>query len=168
MIVFACNERSLFANQEDTIWDLFFIDVTNQIGNGSEAIYIISENSKKLEEACYVAKDIVDQFVEVSKVSLASIMKTEEPSIVEYGYVYDKPVSPNLPKNVVIGAALGMFLAAAIILVIYMLDDTVKSADDIEKYLGLNTLTAIPLKEDEEMKKRKWSKLGKGKKKDGK
>ena len=62
MIVFACNERSLFANQEDTIWDLFFIDVTNQIGNGSEAIYIISENSKKLEEACYVAKDIVDLF----------------------------------------------------------------------------------------------------------
>jgi len=109
-----------------------------------------------------LAKDIVDQFVEVSKVSLASIMKTEEPSIVEYGYVYDKPVSPNLPKNVVIGAALGMFLAAAIILVIYMLDDTVKSADDIEKYLGLNTLTAIPLREGEKKSRKKVKKPGKG------
>ena len=30
-----------------------------------------------------------------------------------------------------------------------MVDDSVKSSDDIEKYLGLNTLTSIPLLEDE-------------------
>lgn len=29
---------------------------------GSDAIYMISKKSKKLEEACYVAKDIVDLF----------------------------------------------------------------------------------------------------------
>lgn len=97
-----------------------------------------------------LAKDIVDQFVEVSKVSISSIMKTEEPSIVELGYIADKPISPSLKKNMAIGALLGIFLTAAIIFVLYMIDDTVKSSDDIEKYLGLNTLTAIPLKEDEE------------------
>lgn len=116
-----------------------------------------------------LAKDMVDEFVKVAKVNIASIMKTEEPSIVELGYIADKPVSPNLIKNVIIGALVGMFAAVAVILVLYLIDDTVKSSDDIEKYLGLNTLTAIPLKEDEEIKKRKWSsKLGKGKKKDGK
>ena len=62
MVIFSYNENSLFASQEDIIWDLFFIDPTNQIGNGSDAIYMICQKSKKLEEACYVAKDIVDLF----------------------------------------------------------------------------------------------------------
>lgn len=116
-----------------------------------------------------LAKDMVDEFVEVAKVNIASIMKTEEPSIVELGYIADKPVSPSMTKNIAIGALLGMFITVAIILVLYLIDDTVKSADDIEKYLALNTLTTIPLKEDEEAGKRKWNKkLGKGKKKDGK
>lgn len=109
-----------------------------------------------------LAKDIVDQFVEVSKVSISNIMKTDEPSIVEYGYVAEKPVSPNLLKNIVIGAALGVFLSAAVVLVLYMLDDTVKSTDDIEKYLGLNTLTAIPLREDEKKTRKKIRKPWKG------
>ena len=43
-------------------WDLFFIDPTDKLGNGSNAIYMINENSKKIEDACYVAKDIVDLF----------------------------------------------------------------------------------------------------------
>jgi len=109
-----------------------------------------------------LAKDIVDQFVEVSKVSISSIMKTDEPSIVEYGYVGEKPVSPNLFKNVVIGAALGVFLAAAVVLVIFMMDDTVKSSEDIEKYLGLNTLTAIPMREEEKKSRKKVKKTEKG------
>ena len=43
-----------------------------------------------------LAKDIVDQFVEVSRASISRIMKTEEPNIVELGYIADKPVSPSM------------------------------------------------------------------------
>lgn len=114
-----------------------------------------------------LAKDIVDQFVEVSKVSISSIMKTDEPSIVEYGYVGDAPVSPNLWKNVVIGAALGIFLAAAVVIVLYMMDDTVKTSDDIEKYLGLNTLTAIPLREEDKKSAKKVKRKTDARKKGG-
>lgn len=105
-----------------------------------------------------LAKDIVDQFVEVAKVSISSIMKTDEPSIVELGYIKDEPVSPNMKKNVLIGGALGLFLAAAVIFVLYMIDDTVKSPEDIEKYLGLNTLAAIPLREEEKKPRKKVKK----------
>ena len=45
--------------------------------------------------------------------------------------------------------AVGIFIMSAIVVVLYMVDDSVKSSDDIEKYLGLNTLTSIPLLEDE-------------------
>lgn len=59
--VFACNEHSVLSTNPLS-WDLFFIDPTDKLGNGSNAIYMINENSTKLEEACYVAKDIVDLF----------------------------------------------------------------------------------------------------------
>lgn len=96
-----------------------------------------------------LAKDIVDEFAKVASSNISNIMKTEEPSVVELGYITNKPVSPNLLKNTLIGALLGMFIMSAVVVVFYIIDDTVKSSDDIEKYLDLNTLTSIPLLEDE-------------------
>ncbi len=96
-----------------------------------------------------LAKDIVDEFAKVARTNISTIMKTEEPSVVELGYITNRPVSPNLLKNVIIGVLLGIFVMSAIVVVIYMVDDSVKTSDDIEKYLGLNTLTSIPLLEDE-------------------
>ena len=96
-----------------------------------------------------LAKDIVDEFAKVARTNISNIMKTEEPSVVELGYITNKPVSPNLLKNVLIGVLLGIFIMSAFVVVIYMVDDSVKTSDDIEKYLSLNTLTSIPLLEDE-------------------
>ncbi len=62
MFVFAYNSDSIFLNINGSYFDYFFIDPTNILGNGSDAIYLVSEKSKKLEEACHVAKDIVDLF----------------------------------------------------------------------------------------------------------
>ena len=62
MFVFSFNSQSLFGDFNGSYFDYFFIDTQNKLGNGAESIYIISEKSKKLEEACYVAKDIVDLF----------------------------------------------------------------------------------------------------------
>ena len=62
VLVFALNKSSLFIDKNGSAWDYIFIDYKNKLGNGPESIYIISEKSKKLEEACYVAKDIVDLF----------------------------------------------------------------------------------------------------------
>lgn len=61
MFVFAYSD-SRFLEVNGSYFDYFFIDTQNKLGNGPESIYIISEKSKKLEEACYVAKDIVDLF----------------------------------------------------------------------------------------------------------
>lgn len=111
-----------------------------------------------------LAKDIVDEFAVVARSNISTIMKTEEPSVVELGHINNKPVSPNLLKNILIGVLLGVFIMSGLVVVRYMLDDTVKSTDDIEKYLGLNTLTSIPLLEDENDSTQKNAlKLGFGK-----
>jgi capsular polysaccharide biosynthesis protein len=92
-----------------------------------------------------LAKSIVDEFAEVSKKQIAIIMDAEEPTIVDKGVISPTPSSPNIKKNIIIGGLAGAFLAAGIIIVLHLLDDTIKSDEDIEKYLGISTLGLIPI-----------------------
>jgi capsular polysaccharide biosynthesis protein len=109
----------------------------------------------------FIAKQIVDEFAAVSVDQIAKIMDTEAPSIVEEGFVATVPDSPNLKKNIPIGAMLGVLLAAGIFVVLHIMDDTVKTSEEVEKYLGLSTLGLIPMEE----KRRKQAEIDKRKRK---
>ena len=106
-----------------------------------------------------MAKKAADEVAKVSKARVKEIMNTQEPTIAEEGYVPERPSSPSTMKNVVMAGLLGVLLAMAVIVVIYLMDDTIKSSDDIEKYLGLTTLGVIPI----ESKKKKQKKMILGK-----
>lgn len=93
----------------------------------------------------YLAKQIVDDFAKVSASQIAKIMDVEEPTIVEEGYMQPYPSSPNKKKYVAIGGLAGIFLAAGIFVLLYLMDDTIKDAEDVEKYLGLTTIGLIPI-----------------------
>lgn len=62
------------------------------------------------------------------------------------------------------GALVGIFVCAMILIIRFLIDDTVKTADDVEKYLGLSTLALIPVIEhdSDRVKKEKKSKRVKG------
>ena len=79
------------------------------------------------------AKAIADEFANVSKQRISQIMCTDEPSVVAYGYASDEPVNVPTAKNTVIGGLLGVLLAAAVIIVLYLLNDTIQSSEDVEK-----------------------------------
>lgn len=91
-----------------------------------------------------MAKEIANEFASVSTKQIADIMMVDEPTVVEEAVVPKGKSSPSNGKNAVLGALIGLILTAGIIIVRYLLDDTIKSADDVEKYLGLHTLAAIP------------------------
>lgn len=93
------------------------------------------------------ARTIVNELTDVSVKRIAEIMATEEPTVADYGHVAKKPSSPNLFKNVVIGSIFFMLLAIAVIVLMYIMNDSIKTSEDVEKYLGLNTLGSIPLEE---------------------
>jgi len=117
-----------------------------------------------------LAKDIVNEFAEVARNHISEIMKTDAPTVAQYGEAAERPISPSLRKNVAVGGLAGVAIACAIYIILFLMDDTVKTAEDIEKYLGINTLTAIPLDEDEEgsLESKKAKKSKKGEKKNGK
>lgn len=95
-----------------------------------------------------LAKQIVDQYAQVSKKRIAELMDISEPGIVEEGHVAETKTSPSTKKNALIAGFLGIFLAAAIVIVRYLMDDTIKSSEDVERYLGLNTLGILPIEEN--------------------
>ena len=95
----------------------------------------------------YMAKEIVDEVSQVSVSRIASIMNVDEPTTVEYGHLENSPSSPNAKKNIAIGGLLGLVASAAVIIILYLLNDTICSEDDVQKYLGLNTLGLIPIEE---------------------
>lgn len=95
----------------------------------------------------YLAKRIVDEVAAVSRQRIASIMDAEEPTLVDEGNLPETTSSPSLKRNVVIGFALGVIAAMGVIVVLYLLDDTIKDTEDVVKYLGLTTLGLIPVEE---------------------
>lgn len=97
----------------------------------------------------YMAKRIVDEFAQVSRTQIAKIMDTAEPTIVEDGYASPDPSSPNIKKNVLIAAIIGAVLSGGIIIVLHLMDDTLKTSEDVEKYLGLTTLGLIPIEHNQ-------------------
>ena len=73
--------------------------------------------------------------------------------------------APSCSKWALIGALLGALLVGGTVTLQYILDDTIKTSEDIEQYLGLSTLALIPLDENiggaEKGKKKKNKNNGK-------
>ncbi len=92
-----------------------------------------------------LACDISNAMSDATAERVAEVMVTDKPSTVEDAVVPEEPVTPNTLKNTVIAGALGVFLMMGILLVNYLVDDRIKTEEDVAKYLGMNTLASIPL-----------------------
>jgi capsular polysaccharide biosynthesis protein len=101
----------------------------------------------------HLAQLIADEFAEVSRKQIAKIMSIDEPNVVEDAHLSDAPVNLHLKRNILMGALLGIVISGAILLLLYMLDDTIKTADDVEKYLGISVLTSVPLNKEAQKNK---------------
>ena len=69
------------------------------------------------------------------------------PKLIEDGVVALEKTSPSVKKNAAIGGLAALFLVCAAITLSVVLNDTVKTEDDIRKYLELPVLAVIPSKE---------------------
>lgn len=114
------------------------------------------------------AQDVANKLAEVSTSYLPETMNTTEPNIAQEAKLPEHKFGPSYAKFTVIGAFLGAILCCAYFIAIYMMDDTIHSAEDIEKYFGLVPLAVIPESEllsdknDRKKKQKKFSFLGKG------
>ena len=90
------------------------------------------------------AMNIANQVARTAKVQLPKVMEAPSPTIVEDAVLPVRRSSPSLSRNVIIGALALLVVVLAILTVLYLQDDTIKSSEDMEKKLGIMPLAVIP------------------------
>ncbi len=104
------------------------------------------------------AMNIANCIREVAGEHIQNVMDIEAVNVVETANMPTEKAGPSVIKWALIGGMLGVLLVCAVILVQYLMDDTIKSSEDVEKYLGLSTLALIPVAEEENGSRKKRKK----------
>ncbi|MBR1931131.1 MAG: protein-tyrosine kinase [Lachnospiraceae bacterium] len=104
-----------------------------------------------------MAQYLADEIRTIAADHIKNVMDIQAVNVAEMANLPTAPASPSVTKWTAIGFLLGAFLSAMIIIIQFLVDDTIKTSEDVERYLGLSTLAMIPTKEDESKKKRRKS-----------
>lgn len=91
---------------------------------------------------------IVRELSDISSEYIGDMMEVIPPKIIDEGVVPTRKTSPSNTKNALIGIFAGLFISGGIVVLRSILDDTIKSEEDIEKYLNLSTLSIVPDRKD--------------------
>lgn len=114
----------------------------------------LSVNSKKdtrlieisaTDKSPETARAIADKVAEVFKEKAVEIMQVENAQIIDKAMVPEKPIKPNKKLNLAIAGVLGLMLSFGLIFVIEYFDDTLKTPEDVQKYLDLPVIGTIPV-----------------------
>lgn len=134
---------------------------------GDSRLLAVSVEDEDPKQAQAIANELVDTAVSyIPKVMNAP--ENVKPTIAEYAIVPKEASSPNLAKNTILGAILGFLLLAAVFVVRMLMDDTLKTAEDVEKEFGIMPLTVIPEGNIQELSDAVEKAAGKQKKKKNK
>lgn len=144
-------EGKTFTRKE--IFDM--ISVTNK---DSTRILVITATSENPQDASIVANAVAEN----TAIKMGEITKSDPPTTVENAETSENPISPSLNKNTVLGFLAGAVLICAILIIQFLLNDNINTEEDVEKYLGLSTLVAIPKEKGRNKKKQEVKKLKEG------
>jgi uncharacterized protein involved in exopolysaccharide biosynthesis len=131
--------KVLFANEkvlENTIAE-FEKDALDT--SGKELQYTILQRNVNTSQNLYDAL--------VARVKESDILKSADTSnirLVESAVVPADPVSPDKKKNLLIGMALGLFLGVALAFFLEYMDQTIRTEEDVQKFLNLPVLSVVP------------------------
>lgn len=114
-----------------------------------------------------MAADILNCIREVSAEQIRGFVDADAVKTVYPAEAPKLPSSPNVGRNTVLAAVLGLMSLAGVYVIRFILDDTIRTEEDVARYLGLSVLGVIP--ESEELrtqrnvpgKKRKAARGGK-------
>lgn len=103
----------------------------------------------------YEAQKIADSLRSISSVHICSVMNLEAVNVIDEADLPTAPSSPNVKRNAVFGVLIGIILAMAIVVLRHLMNDSILTPDDVERYLELSVLASIPILEDESKRKKK-------------
>lgn len=124
---------------------------------GNTRVLKITVETEDPEES----KNIANLLADHAENYLPDLMETSEPNVAEYAILPEKPSSPDILKNTIIGAFVALLLLGGSFTVRFVMDDTFKSAEDVDHVFGIMPLTVIPESDSKELKGKKRKKKNK-------
>lgn len=111
----------------------------SSVNNTQVMTLIVQDHSYEM------AANIANAVSYVFQKEIPSIMKVDNVSLLNEALPKDHPapVKPNPKLNIAISFIVALMLAIGIAFLLEYLDDSIKTEEDVEKYLGLPTLSAI-------------------------
>ena len=92
-----------------------------------------------------MSRNITNALLNISVSQIYQIIGSGEPTVIDYSVAEAvQDVTPGLLKYLAIGGLLGAFIMCAIYVLRMLMDSTMKSEEDVEKYLHLPVLAAVP------------------------
>ena len=115
----------------------FTVDVSS---DSNTRVIILKITGKNPDATACVANELADRTAEAA----VENMKLDAVNIIERATVPDAPSGPNRPLYTLIALLVGGFAAIALILLLDMLNNSVKSGEEAEELLGLPVLSRMP------------------------
>ncbi len=134
--------REVLANTELT--DLNEDSVRNSVTVNSLKNTEVIEITVSNEDATY-ATEIANGIAEVFTKKVAEIYNINNVHIVDKAEIPQGPYNINHKKDIIIFALIGLVVAVGFIIVVDMLDNTVKTTDDIEKNIEVPVLASLSM-----------------------
>jgi len=107
------------------------------------------------------AYQIATAYADMAKEFIAGIMSIDKPTDFEKARIASSPSGPNMTRSVAMGFLIGAMITTAIILLQFIVDDRIRTAEQLQKNLGIPTLGMMPV-QGTERKGRKNRKKSKG------
>lgn len=101
------------------------------------------------------AMRIADTIREKAAEHIKSVMNIDAVNVVDEANLPTSKCGPSIPKYTVLGGAAGVFLLCAIFAIAFIVNDTIRTPDDVEKKLGLSVLAVVPQNPNIKKKKKK-------------
>jgi len=91
-----------------------------------------------------MAARIANALAEVAPGEIENFVEGSSTKVIDYAKVPTEPSSPILSKNLLIGAAIGFFVAAAYIMILFLSDVRIKDEEELVGMFDLPVLGQIP------------------------
>ena len=95
-----------------------------------------------------MAADVANAYARVVSDYIADTMRMDKPSIMSVALVPTNPFNISYTNNTMKFVLIGIALAAVFIFVQMLLDDKIKTAEDVTRYTGLTNLAIVPIEEE--------------------
>jgi capsular polysaccharide biosynthesis protein len=117
------------------------IDVKSE--NNTEIIRITIEDTNS-----EIARDIANSVARVFMNEVTTLLRMDNVQVIDLAKASPSPVKPNVKMNTLIAAMIGLMAGIGIAFLLEMLDNTIKTQEDVQKYMDIPVIGIIPSFDD--------------------